>query len=457
VQRRRILTWLVGAALAAASAATAHAQSLVTPVRVGYPDAPLTLSVWAQQDYSHLAALSSIARAFNTVFNEWAQANPGVQLEVSVMPALEQHKAKLLLAAAAGRLPDVASIDSFWLPLFVEGAHLQALNEYWPADDRADYLTFTTETLSDRTGNIYGVWHETDCRALFYRKDLVATPPRTWDELIDVASRVSKERGVAGYLYNAGRWEATVFDHLPMFWAQGGELVDASGRPVFGEGEHRARMIRVLAFLRDTVQSGASPRAVLANNDYKQLSAAAIAGDTAMFLGGNWQIRELKDSLPPEEFAKWGIAPIPQYQPGAAPTGTGGWVWVVFAKDPERRRAAARFILDIESPRNVARISEATGRLPVRRSAYLNYPAFKEEPFPFFADMLTTARARPAVPIYNSISRELQIAVGYTIEGTLSPERAVDEAFRIVTEEHARVASCRSRRSAWCVRARQCA
>ena len=56
-----------------------------------------------------------------------------------MMPALEQHKAKLLLAAAAGRLPDIASIDSFWLPLFLEGGHLQPLNQYWPAEDRADF------------------------------------------------------------------------------------------------------------------------------------------------------------------------------------------------------------------------------------------------------------------------------------------------------------------------------
>ncbi len=415
-----------------------QAQQLVTPVRVGYPDAPLTLSVWAQQDYSHLAALPSIKDAFTAIFTEWAAANRGVQLEISVMPALEQHKAKLLLAAAANRLPDIASIDSFWLPLFIDGGHLQPLNEYWPAADRADFLPFTTETLSDRSGNIYGVWHETDCRALFYRKDLVPVPPRTWNELLDVASRVAKEHGVAGYLYNAGRWEATVFDHLPMFWAQGGELVDADGRPVFGEGEHRERLVRVLTFLRDTVRAGAAPRSVLAVNDYRQLSAAGIAGDAAMFLGGNWQIRELKDGLPPEEFAKWAIAPIPQYREGPAPTGTGGWVWVVLAKDPERRRAAARFVLDIEAPATAARISEATGRLPVRRSVYRDYPAFKEYPFPFFGEMLTSARARPAVPIYNSISRELQVAIGYAIEGTSTPERAVDDAFRIVSEEFAR-------------------
>jgi multiple sugar transport system substrate-binding protein len=430
---------LFGLVVLACWATRSDAQPpLVTPVRVGQPDAPIQLSVWAQQDYSHLAALRPIADAFQAVFLEWAVKNPGVQLEISMMPALEQHKAKLVLAAAAGRLPDVASIDSFWLPLFLEGGHLQPLNPYWPAEDRADFLPFTIDTLSDRSGNVYGVWHETDCRALYYRKDLVPQPPATWDELIDVAVRIARERGIAGYLFNAGRWEATVFDHLPMFWAQGGELVDGDGRPVFGLAPHRERLVNVLRFLRDTVRRGASPRAVLASNDYKYLSAAAIAGDTAMFLGGNWQIKELKDALSPEEFARWGVAPIPQRAAGPAPTGTGGWIWVVFANDPVKQRAAARFVLDVEAPHNAARISQATGHLPVRRSVYRDTAAFREEPFAFFGSMLVAARARPAVPIYNAITRELQLAIGYAIEGTRSPEQAVDDAFHVVADEYQR-------------------
>ncbi len=435
---RRCATCMIAVAVVALVPSVTRAQPLVTPVRVGDPDAPLKLTVWAQQDYSHLAALSPIAEAFKSAFADWAAANRGVQIEVSVMPALEQHKAKLLLAAAAGRLPDIASIDSFWLPLFAEGNHLQPLNEYWPAEDRADFLPFTIDTLSDASGNVLGLWHETDCRALFYRKDLVPVPPRTWNELIDIASRIAKERGIAGYLYNGGRWEGTVFDHLAMFWGQGGELVDEAGRPVFGLPPYRDALVRVLAFLRDTVTSGASPRSVLGNNDYKQLSAAAMAGDAAMFLGGNWQVNELKDGLPPAEFAKWGIAPIPQYEPGASATGTGGWVWVVFTRDPDKRRAAAQFILDVEAPDHAARISQATGHLPVRRSVYDRYPVFRQEPFPTFSKMLLSGRARPAVPIYNAISRELQLAIGYAIEGARSPEEAADQAFRVVSEEDAR-------------------
>src|SRR5205814_9730385 len=122
----------VALAAIAVGAVDAAAQALVTRVRVGRPDAPTTLTVRAQQDCSHLAARPAIAGVFASVFDDWARAHPDVQLRVSVMPALELHKAKLQLAAAAGRLPDVASIDSFWLPL--PPADVQPLDADWPAD-----------------------------------------------------------------------------------------------------------------------------------------------------------------------------------------------------------------------------------------------------------------------------------------------------------------------------------
>ncbi len=183
-------------------------DDLVTPIRVGRPDAKVVLSLWAQQEYSHLAARPEVAALFQDILREWAIAHPDVRLDVSTMPALEMHKSKLLMAAASDRLPDVASIDSFWMPLFLDGGHVKPLDPFWPAADRDDFLPFTIDTLRDQAGHVYGMWHGTDCRVLYYRKDLVPNPPRTWDELIAVASRISREKKISGYLYNAGRWEA---------------------------------------------------------------------------------------------------------------------------------------------------------------------------------------------------------------------------------------------------------
>jgi len=426
--------------LASAILIAVAAESLVTPVRIGRPDGPTTLTVWAQQDYSHLAARPAIADTFTAIFEEWARTRPDVQLRLSVMPALELHKAKLQLAAQAGRLPDVASIDSFWMPLFLAGGYLQPLNDDWPEEDRRDFLPFTISTLSDASGRVFGLWHETDCRVLFYRRDLVPTPPRTWDELIDVASRVARERHIAGYLYNAGRWEATVFDHLAMFWGQGGELVDGEGRPIFGEPPHRERMLRLFEFLRETVRSGASPTSVLASNDYQQLTAAATAGDVAMFLGGNWQLNDLRAGLRAEDFANWEIAPIPQANGATPSTGTGGWVWVVFTRDRERRRAAVEFIRDVERRDHAARISMATGHLPARRSVYRDYPFFSRDRwYQRFGEMLRYGRARPLVAVYPAISQALQIAIGDVISRAQAPDAAVDRAFDAARAEHARL------------------
>jgi multiple sugar transport system substrate-binding protein len=424
--------------------AVARAQeNLVTPVRVGRADAPLTLSVWAQPDYFHLAARPAIANAFTIVLEDWARAHPAVQLHVSVMPGLELHKTKLQLAAAAGRLPDVASIDSYWLPLFMND--VQPLDPHWPAEDRADFLPFTIQTLSDPAGHVLGMWHETDCRVLFYRKDLVPTPPRTWNELLDVASRVAREQKMSGYLYNAGRWEGTVFDHLAMFWAQGGELVDHDGRPIFGEGANRTAMLRVLGFLRDTIQRGASPRSVLGQTDYQQMTGAAVAGDAAMFLGGNWQLKDLQTGLSPADFARWDIAPIPQADANTRSTGTGGWVWVVFAKDPERQKAAVEFIRDVESPAHGARISEATGHLPVRRSVYRDFPIFSRDSwYRRFGEMLVDGHARPAALIYPAISQQLQLAIGAVVSGEKTPDQALDDAWGAVRAEYARQSSSAS-------------
>jgi multiple sugar transport system permease protein len=248
-----------------------------------------------------------------------------------------------------------------------------------------------------------------------------------------MASRISREKHIAGYLYNAGRWEATVFDHLPMFWAQGGNLVDGDGQPIFGLPPNREYMVKLMRFLRATIQTGASPSSVLANNDYQQLSSAAVSGDVAMFLGGSWQLRELEFALPPQEFAKWAIADIPEADPKTHSTGTGGWVWVTFARDPVKQKAATEFLRFVESPENVARISIPTRQLPVRKSVYRDFPVFRDDKwYALFGRMLINGRARPAVPIYPAISEQLQLAIGAVVSGAKSPEAAVDDAFKAV-------------------------
>src|SRR5262249_35128330 len=129
----------------------------------------------------------------------------------------------------------------------------------------------------------------------------------------------------------------------------------------------------------------------------------------------------------------------------AGARGTGGWVWVVFTRDPIRRKAAVEFIRDVEAPPHAARISEATGHLPVRQSVYRDFPIFSQDVwYRRFGEMLVNGHARPTVPIYPAISQQLQLAIGAVVSGERTPEAALDEPGAPVPAACARHASWRA-------------
>ena len=222
-----------------AAGTAARAQDLVTPVRVGRADAPLTLNVWAQQDYSHLAARPAIADAFTVVFDDWARAHPGVQLRVSVMPGLELHKAKLQLAAAAGP-PARRRVDRQLLAAAAEERRAAAGRLLARRGPPRLPPVHDPDAVGSRGPRLRHVARDRLPRALLpqgSRPDAAAT----WDELLDTASRVAREQRVAGYLYNAG----------PL----GGDGL-RSPRHVLGAGRRARRPRRAADFRRRT----ASPR-----------------------------------------------------------------------------------------------------------------------------------------------------------------------------------------------------
>ncbi len=121
---------------------------------------------------------------------------------------------------------------------------------------------------------------------------------------------------------------------------------------------------------------------------------------------------------------------------GPAPTGTGGWIWVVFSKDPEKRRAAAKFVLDIEAPRNAARISEGTGRLARATERLSRLPSL---PGGAVRVLRSDAERGPGAAGRADLQRDLARAADWQ-SATPSKARehlseAVDDAWRVVVAE----------------------
>jgi len=429
------LRFLSSTALAAtiAFSGAACAQDLITRDRVGPADAAnsMTFRLTAYDLYS---ADPATREAYEALFTDFINANPGWRIDTQIATdAIGQEQARLLEQARAGRGPDCAMIDSSSLALFKQSGVLSPMNAHFSQTEIDDLFPFVRDGVTDAEGNLLAWWWFTDLRVLYRNVELVPDAPQTWSQLHDAAISAA-ETGVEGVLFNGGRWEGTAFDWLPNFWAQGGALVDDDGKPVFGEGENRDKMLAAIAYYQGLVESGGAPARVTTIVNYDDFNASAAAGSAAMFVGGNWQFGQLRNTLPPESFANWAVSELPGPTADQRATGTGGWTIAAMSDDPEKVRMCAEMIQAVyNGPSNVV-----SGLLPTSAAQY-DDPAFEGAEFDLFSEALQNGVARPGVPVYPEISNQLQIMLGGVLSGDVSAEEALDQAFAASLEAYERL------------------
>ncbi len=405
-------------------------SSLLTIDRIGKEDAKNTMTLQLNNSYTHQSSTPSWADGFEKLFTKFAKEHPDWKLELEIVPDAQttQEQARLLEEARVGRAPDCANVDSFVVAQFIEQGALKPIDQYFTKKELNGLFPFARDIVVGDDGKMYAYWFATDGRILYRRTDLVPEAPRTWDELIEAAKAAEeKDPKVDGYLFNGGRWEGTTFDNLAHFWSQGGELVDEEDRPIFGEGKNRTYMLNTFEFLKETVDSGASPQRVATIKDYAEFESAAQAQQVAMFQGGDFQYPTLKDTLPPEEFKKWEVSLLPTRSAGDRPSsGTGGWTIGAFSDDPKKVEMCMEFTKEVF----IGEMNEITGQLPTSAKLFNTIDKFDEPIYDDFRNMLEHGQARPGVPVYPKMSEELQVAIGTVLTEEATPEEALDRAYK---------------------------
>lgn len=420
-------------AAALALAAPVGAQDLIGRNRVGPQDAPNVLT-FRLTPYDLYSADPATREGFEALFTEFIEARPGWRIETQLATGeIGQEQARLLQQTRAGRGPDCAMVDSSQLALFEETGVLRPMNMVFSEEEVADLFPYVREAVTNEAGDVLAWWWFTDLRVLYRDTALVPEAPQTWEEL-EAAALATVEEGREGVLFSGGRWEGTAFDWLASFWAQGGRLVDDDGRPVFAEGENRERFLAAVEYVEGLVESGAAPGRVTAITDYDAFNAAAAAGTAALFVGGNWQLGQLRGILPPEAFERWAVSELPGPTADRRATGTGGWAIAALTEDPEKAALCGEIAKEIYAgPGNALQ-----GLLPTSASLYDRYDAYAGPEYDLFAEALENGRARPGVAIYPEISTQIQILLGDVLSGAAEPEAALDAAAAAVQAAHER-------------------
>ncbi|GEK57749.1 hypothetical protein CHL76_01455 [Marinococcus halophilus] len=395
-----------------------------------------TLTWYTTAGYSPEAPSAATSDYISENIESFEKEHPDMNIQLSLQSSnIDEAMARLLEQANTGRAPDMAAIDGYMLDRYKE--YLQPLDELMEERglDPDDYLPFAEKVLRGDDGKIYGLYMSTDTRMLYYNKEVIEEPPSTWEEVIEVSNEVQKE-GYEGLVLPLGIGEGTSVTSLwPLFWSQGGKLVDKEGNPVFGKGENREAMIRTFETLDRAQEEGAVSKRMASSGRENDANGEVAAGDTAMFLGGSWQAVTIEEILG-DDFENWEVASLPTIEEDdPTVSSAGGWAWGIFTDDPEKKEAAFDFLMDsFISEEGMGEFTSIQGSLPARTSVYesdsYNPGAFNDE---FLTSLETEAEARPGASKYNEISVQLQTAISQVISGSKEPEQAVDDAWEIVT------------------------
>ncbi|MCU1283045.1 MAG: sugar transporter substrate-binding protein, partial [bacterium] len=221
----------------------------------------------------------------------WNRAHAGVQVEALALP-YDGFASKLEAAIPRGNGPDLVVFGHGIIGDWARAGLIEPMP--LPPDALAQFLEGTVEPLRSG-GKLWGVPLAFKSLALFYRKDLIAHPPATTDELVALAkqAKATKPAGHYALAYEAG----ASFYHAPWLHGFGGQLLDGAGRPALDSDGAVASVAFVEALAAGELLPPESTGVVAAQlfND----------GRAALTINGPWFVGEIAPGVP------FGVAPLP--------------------------------------------------------------------------------------------------------------------------------------------------
>lgn len=377
------------------------------------------------------------------VEREWNALHPQQAISFQVEVVSHTHFYELLSAAVGrGAAPDVAMVDCVWVAGLAKSGFLYPLEDLRAPNNHPDlgkdlYPAFVA--ANSYQGRLYGLPVKADISVLWYRQDWFENeglvPPTNWDDLVEVARyflqpQVQKRYG---YLYplafpgGTAGGEATVYTLLPFIWSAGGEIFEGSEVVLDSPATRRA-----LQFLRDLVMiyQVASHEVTRYREDTAPMLFAT--GKVAMALGGSYEgdlIRRASGWMDGAFEEKVGFV-LPPSAPGGAAAPTIGGTSYVFLRQTPRPQEVMEVIRFATDPQRVSGYYREMLQILPRPSFNRMVAADTEPLLAWVSEKIAWGRARPSIPDYARVSRQLQ----RMFETTISEATPVEQITRHTAE-----------------------
>ena len=358
---------------------------------------------------------------FNTLYKN--------QIHLNVIRGPRQTESMSDLAISSLLLGDTPFdgllMDITWLPKYARAGWLEGLDPYFDETDIAD-LASGAEKGNDFEGTLYRWPLVADMGLLFWRTDLMNTPPKTPSELVSISNQLQTQGKVPwGYVWQGRQYEGLSCVYLEMIDGFGGDWFDVNNQSL---GLNEVPGVEAAQWLTDLIETGISPRAVTTFAEPEALRNFQ-SGESAFMRNWPYAWAELQKQDSPVR-GKIGISTMVSL-PGVEPASTlGSWGFTLL-RGSNHKDAVIKAIKYLTSAEAQRVMFIEHGYTPTVKALYEDLELIQDYPhLALLSRALNNAVLRPETPIYAQISDVLQRSLSASLTGEEKPKLSMNRADR---------------------------
>lgn len=365
------------------------------------------------------------------LIDQWNKDHPNekVTFKEQSDKADQQHDDLVQRFQAKSGEYDVASVDVVWTAEFAAKGWLQPMKDKM-AMDTAGFLPATVETGKYKD-ILYAAPQSSDGGLLFYRKDLVPTPPKTWDEMMKMCP-IAKTKGMDCYAGQFAQYEGLTVNVAEAINTAGGTIVDKDGKATVNSDAAKTGLNNLVTAYKD----GNIPKQGVT---YQEEQGRQSFEDGKLLFLRNWpyvyNLAKTDGSSKVKE--SFGVAPLPGKDgPGSSSLGGHNLAISVDSKHKATAKDFIAFMTNEAAGKHYAKVGSLA---PVRDNLYTDPELVKQLPYlPTLLTSIQNAVPRPVTPFYPAVTQAVQLNAFAAISGSKTVDAALKDMQDAITASSAK-------------------
>ena len=350
----------------------------------------------------------------------------GIKVNIEQVAYSELKNKVIIDISSSSGSYDLIATTEYWLPEFNAGGWLVDMKPfinnpqlYDPAFEIDDVSSSLLEANS-MNGQLLAMPWKFNSQFLFYRTDLIETPPANWEEMLNYAKTLTD-----GSLYGVSLalGKSSIMDvYLNTLYQNGGQLLSDDTKTCLLDSDEALGALEYLIELSKFTSDGSI------NNHWDESAANFAQGNAAMFPGVNSQLDNIVNPERSMVYNKVGYAEWPGNLHSAAVSSTWGLAITKNCDNPEAAYLFIQYMLNAERTEDLVEKTSGAA-VPVRTSLLLSEELNKTYPhFRVMNDISTLTGHTFVYPKTSQTTAIMDILAGYIQEaviGTKAPNDAL--------------------------------